>query len=56
MSSVHLRVQDIHYSNVVTGLDETACECGPNESCPTGNEHGLLTRAEASGSSVAEHS
>ena len=39
-SSVHLRVQDVHHSDVVTGLDETVRERGPNESCPTSDEHG----------------
>jgi hypothetical protein len=40
MSGVHLRVQDVHYSDVVTGFDETARESGPNKSCPTSDEHG----------------
>ena len=38
--AVHLRVQDVHHSDVVTGFDETARERGPNESCPASDEHG----------------
>ncbi len=38
--AVHLRVQDVHHSDVVTGLDETARERGPNEPRPAGDEHG----------------
>jgi hypothetical protein len=38
-AAVHLREQDIHHSDLVTGFDETARERGPNESCPTCNEH-----------------
>ena len=40
MFAVHLRVQDVHHSDVITGLDETARERGPNESCPASDEHG----------------
>ena len=40
MFAMHLGVQDIHYSDVVAGFDETARECGPDESCPAGDEHG----------------
>ena len=39
-SAVHLRVQDVHHSDVVAGFDETARERRPNESCPTSDEHG----------------
>ena len=38
--AMHLRVQDVHYSDVITGFDETARERGPNESCPASDEHG----------------
>src|SRR5512144_1821941 len=37
---MYLRVQDIHYSDVVTSFDETAHERRPDESRPTGDEHG----------------
>ena len=40
MIAVHLRVQDVHYSDVVAGIDETARKCGPNESCAASDEHG----------------
>jgi hypothetical protein len=39
-SGVHLRVQDVHYSDIVTGVDETARERAPDESRPTSDEHG----------------
>jgi hypothetical protein len=39
-SGVHLRVEDVHDSDVVTVFDETVRERGPNESCPTSDEHG----------------
>ena len=39
--AMHLRVQDVHHSDVVTGFDETARERGPNESCPASDEHGF---------------
>ena len=38
--AVYLRVQDVHHSDVVTGLDETARERGPDESRPASDEHG----------------
>ena len=38
--AVHLRVQDVHHSDVVTGFDETARERGPDESRPASDEHG----------------
>ena len=40
MSGVHLRVQDVHHSDVVTGFDETVRQCRPNESCPASDKHG----------------
>ena len=39
MFAVHLRVQDVHHGDVVARLDQTARECGPNESCPASDEH-----------------
>ena len=38
--AVHLRVQDVHHRDVVTGLDETARERGADESCSASDEHG----------------
>jgi hypothetical protein len=38
--AVHLRVQDVHHSYVITGFDETARQSRPDESCPTSDEHG----------------
>ena len=38
-SSVHLRMQGIHHSDVVTGFDETVSERGPDKTCPTSDEH-----------------
>jgi hypothetical protein len=38
-SGVHLRVQDVHHSDVVAGCDETVRERGPNKACPTSDEH-----------------
>ena len=40
MIAVHLRVQDVHHSDVVAGTDETARKCGPDESCSASDEHG----------------
>jgi len=39
-STVHLRMQDVHHSDVVTGFDKTAREGGPNESRAASDEHG----------------
>ena len=40
MITVYLRMQDVHHSDVVAGIDETARECGPNESCSASDEYG----------------
>jgi hypothetical protein len=37
-SSVHLRMQDIHHSDVVTGFDETVGERGPDKTCSASDE------------------
>ena len=37
--AVHLRVQDIYHRHVVAGIDQTAREGGPDESCPATDEH-----------------
>jgi hypothetical protein len=39
-SAVHLRMQVIHYSNVVTGFNKTITQRSPNESSATSYEHG----------------
>jgi hypothetical protein len=39
-STVHLRMQDVHHSDVVTGFDKTAREGGTNESSAASDEHG----------------
>jgi hypothetical protein len=38
--AMHLRVQNIHNRDRVTGIDETARQRGPNESCPASDEYG----------------
>lgn len=40
MFTVHLWKQDVHHSDVVTGLDKTVRECRPDESRSTGDEDG----------------
>jgi tRNA isopentenyl-2-thiomethyl-A-37 hydroxylase MiaE len=40
VQAMHLRVQNIHHSDFVAGLHETARKRGPDESSTTGNEHG----------------
>ena len=38
-SSAHLRMQDVHHSDVVTGFDETVGERRPDKTRPTSDEH-----------------
>lgn len=38
---MHLRVQNIQHSDVITGLDQAARQRGPDESSSTSDKHGL---------------
>ncbi|BBX04078.1 hypothetical protein MMOR_50140 [Mycolicibacterium moriokaense] len=40
MSGMHLRVQDIHYRDVMAGFDQAPRKRGSDESSAAGDEHG----------------